>query len=280
MSEKIHYLDYLLINTNNYKFKDWQEYFPDGQIKLDGLCINEDWNDFFDKTVEIRSEIEEKLTKLFLKSKQIVPYPRLMFNSLNVLSPDKLKVVILGQDPYINMQEFNGINIPQAMGFSFSVPYGYPRPPSLYNIYDNLVKFDHLKEMPKEGCLMGWVMQGCLMINSAFTTFLKISNAHKDVWPDFTEELIKHINEICTNVVFLAWGKPAHGLCFYVDHTKHKVIYSSHPSPYSYTSTVKGWLNGGYVTHPSFQETDHFGKTNEYLVSVKKSPILWDVIDI
>lgn len=281
MSEKRHYLNYLLINVHNYKFKDWQEYFPDGKIKLDGLCINEDWGEFFDKTKEIQTEIEEKLTKRFLTNKKFVPYPELIFNSFNVVSPKKIKVIILGQDPYINMKEFDGINIPEAMGLSFSVPYGYPRPPSLYNIYANLVKFGHLKEMPHEGCLIGWVMQGCLMINSAFTTIWKKSFEHKEIWPDFTEQLIEYINENCKNVAILAWGKPAHGLCCNIDHKKHKVIYSSHPSPYSYTITVNGWRpDQGYVAHPSFQETDHFGEANKYLLSVDKTPILWDVIDI
>jgi len=279
--EKRHHLDYLLINTNNYTFKTWEEYFPDGQVKLDSLCINEDWNEFFVIAKKYQPDVEEKLTKYLVKKRQIVPYPELIFNSLNVLSPKKIKVVILGQDPYINKEQFNGIDIPQAMGFSFSVPYGYPAcPPSLYNIYSNLLDFKHLKERPKEGCLMGWAMQGCLMINSSLTTLLKLSNAHSTIWPKFTKHLLKYINEECKNVVFLAWGKPAHGLCANIDHKQHKVIYSSHPSPFSCANTVGGWINCASVTHPSFKETDHFGQANEYLISVKKSPILWDVIDI
>ncbi len=282
MDTKRDRMDYVLINTTTYNFKTWHECFPDGKVNLKSLSANFHWDDFFDIVMNKKyyENIEKILNKYLLGTKQIVPHPELIFNSFNVLSPKKIKVVILGQDPYINTMKFDGIDIPQAMGFCFSVPFGYPCPPSLDNVYNNLVEFKHVRERPTGGCLVGWVLQGCLLINSALTTFIHSSNAHQNLWTDFTIDLMRYLNEKCTNVVFLAWGASAHRLCAYIDHTKHFVSYSSHPSPYSYANTVNGTREGKTVTHPPFKTTDHFGRANNYLVSVGKKPILWDVIDV
>jgi uracil-DNA glycosylase len=281
--------EYIFADVKTYNFKTWKECFPKGNVSLRSLIINPAWNEFFD-IIEKKPYFKnmERILSGFVQEKKqtVVPHAELVFNSFNVLSPKMIKVVFLGQDPYIGIKEINGKNIPQAMGFSFSVPLGYPRPPSLNNIYDNMVTFGHLKEKPEGGCLSGWVMQGCFMINASFTTFLGQSNAHKDVWKDFTTDLLKYLNNVSSKVVFIAWGKDAHNLCLNIDPYKNHIITSSHPSPYSYQNSYSGLTYGldatkrKPATYPSFYSTDHFGKINQYLKANGKSEIFWDVIDV
>lgn len=267
------YLEYVFVNINNYNFVTWDKYFPDGKVKLRKLCINPAWDKFFDQNEETIADLEKALTQKLKENKNIVPYPELIFNSLNILSPKSIKVVFLGQDPYIGKQ--------QAMGLSFSVPNGFaPLPPSLKNIYANMKNFGHIREIPDTGLLSGWAVQGCFMINTSLTTVLGTSNAHSDAYGAYSDAHIEYINNNCDNIVFLAWGKYAHSVCTVVDHKKHKVIYSSHPSPYSAASKVNGFLDGKKIIHPSFEENDHFGLVNKHLKSVGKDPILWDIFDI
>lgn len=280
------YTNYIFPSVTNYTFKPWDKFFTAGKVDLTQLVFNVKWFDFFEEVSKNRyfSNIQEILLKTIEKKHTIVPYPELVFNALNVLSPEKIKVVIIGQDPYFNTTNINGKNIPQAMGCSFSVPIGYPKPPSLTNIYKNLLEYGHISVIPESGNLSFWLIQGCLMINAALTTLLGKPNAHRDTWKEFTKDLIKYISSKCENVVFLAWGKDAHMICLNVDQTKHKIITSSHPSPYSYTSEFSGFEYGldiktrKQITYPSFQSTNHFGLANEYLDSVDKTGILWDLI--
>lgn len=282
-------INYLFCDPNSYTFGNWKDVFPDNKIKLRNLVFNSRWNNFFD-IVEKKSYFSnmEKILSGYLSKNTcpIYPLPELVFNSLNVIAPDRIKVVIIGQDPYINYENINGKDIPQAMGCSFSVPYNYPKPPSLTNIYQNLEDFGHVKKKPDGGCLAGWIMQGCLMLNASMTVFYKQSNSHKSVWQEFTKDLIKYINEKCDKVVFLAWGKDAHTLCLNVDPHKHCIITSSHPSPYAYTNSYTGFqygldiVNRKSTTYPPFKSTDHFGRANEYLKNNGKKEIYWDLIDI
>lgn len=280
--------DYLFANANDYHFKSWEKTFPDSQVKLRSLLLNPAWNQFFD-IIQRKPYFKnmEKILSDYLKKKEhtILPHAELVFNSFNVLSPNKIKVVILGQDPYIGINKINNQGIPQAMGFSFSVPLNYPKPVSLTNIYQNLVDFGHAEKKPESGCLATWIMQGCFLINSAFTTFLGKSNAHKDLWMEFTKDLLKYLNDKCNHLVFLAWGGNAHRLCLLIDPEKHRIITSSHPSSMqnAYMNQLSGLSYGKerkQVVYPSFKSLDHFGRTNEYLKSIGKTPIIWDLIDL
>jgi len=272
----------LTISVDNYQFLSWKECFPNDHVDLRALLYNPSWNDFFD-LIEKKPYYKNMLRILdgYMKGKQqMVPPPNLVFNACNITPLKHIKVVIMGQDPYFNSNIYNGMDIPQAMGCSFSVPFGYKAPPSLDNIYNNLVDFGHVKTKPVSGCLLGWILQGCFMINSSFTTFLGKANQHVQLWEKFTEDLILYLNDNCEKIVFLAWGANAIKLCSKIDHKKHHIIYSSHPSGFSFMATVKGRTpNGHDIIHPSFKSTDHFGKTNEYLKANGKKPILWDMID-
>lgn len=282
--------DYIFANVNNYSFKTWQQCFPDNKIKLRSLIFNSAWYEFFD-IVEKKAyfkRMESILSDYLSKSDEIIlPYAELVFNILNILSPKQIKVVICGQDPYPGVNKINDKLIPQAMGFSFSVPLNYPKPDSLKNIYENLFEFGHISKIPDNGCLSFWVLQGCFMMNATFTTFYTKKNVHRNLWKCFTDDLLAYINMKCKNIVFVAWGKDAHILCQNIDPYKHHIITSSHPSPLGYEKTFSGFAYGKFknlkdrkmVTYPSFKSTDHFGRINNYLKSINKTEIIWNLIE-
>ncbi|AVL94667.1 uracil-DNA glycosylase family 1 [Moumouvirus australiensis] len=271
--------DYILIDAKNYSFKNWNECFPDNNVKLRSLIFNPAWNDFFD-SVENRkyfSVLEKDLSDCLKSGKKIVPYPELLFNIFNVISPKKIKVVIIGQDPYIKECR---PDVPEAMGLSFSVPMNCPVPPSLKNIYKNLKDFKNINNIPDHGCLASWVVQGCFLFNAALTTLLKISGAHKKLWANFAKDLLKYITDNYENIVFIVWGKPAHEMCEDIDPEKHCIITSSHPSPLAVTSfSGKTYgKNKKYTKYPLFKDVNHFGLANKYLQSHGKQEIIWDVL--
>ena len=264
--------------------------FPDKKVNLRSLIFNPAWYEFFDMIEKkpYYKRMEEIFSEYLVKNKYaIIPYPELVFNAMNILSPNKIKCVFIGQDPYPTVNKINGRWIPEAMGCCFSVPLGYPKPKSLENIYKNLLDFRHIKEIPSTGCLAGWILQGCLMINASLTTFAGKKNAHKNVWKNFTNDLLAYINSKCNNVVFVVWGKDAHLLCLNIDPMKHHIITSSHPSPLGFDKTFSGFIYGALnpskrknVVYKPFKTIDHFGGINEYLRSVNKGEIMWDLFDV
>lgn len=282
--------DYIFANVNNYNFKTWKECFPDNKVSLRSLVFNPAWNEFFNM-VESKpyfKGMERILSDYLSKSnKMILPYAELTFNSFNVLSPKQIKAIFIGQDPYTNIITILDKMIPQAMGFSFSVPLYFPKPPSLENIYQNALTFGHIRKIPISGCLSPWILQGCFMINAAFTTFHAMKNAHQKIWENFTNDLLEFINNNCENVVFVVWGAYAHKLCQNIDPKRHHIITSSHPSPLGFDKTLNGYnygklknpINRKQISYPSFKSTDHFGRINAYLRSINKGEIFWDLID-
>lgn len=183
----------------------------------------------------------------------IYPPGKLIFNAFNSCPWDNLKVVILGQDPYINPG--------QAMGLCFSVPDGMPKPPSLQNICKELAA-DLGKEIPLSGNLENWANDGVLLLNTVLTVRAGISNSHQNRgWETFTDSVIRLISSQKENVVFLLWGSPARKKAELIDRKKHCILESPHPSPLS--------------AHRGFFGNHHFSLTNEYLISKGISPINW-----
>ncbi len=165
-----------------------------------------------------------------------------------------LKVVIIGQDPYHG----NG----QANGLSFSVSDGISHPPSLKNIFNEIVT-DCNVAYPKSGNLERWATQGVLLLNATLTVRESDAGSHqKQGWEDFTDAVIKKISKERKEVVFLLWGGFAKNKTKLIDDSKHHILLSGHPSPFS--------ANRGYW----FKNT-HFSKTNNYLVSKGLEPIDW-----
>ena len=183
----------------------------------------------------------------------IYPKGSLIFNAFEQTPFDKVKVVILGQDPYHNPE--------QAMGLSFSVPDGIKIPPSLMNIYKELNK-DIGMPIPTTGNLTKWANQGVLLLNAVLTVRANEPASHAKIgWMNFTDDVIQLLSNEKKNLVFLLWGNFAQQKQIYIDATKHKILKAAHPSPFS--------------AHNGFFGCKHFSDTNEYLVKHHKNPIDW-----
>lgn len=183
----------------------------------------------------------------------VYPSPKLIFNALDSLPVDKVKVVILGQDPY------HGPG--QAHGLSFSVPDGTPFPPSLKNIFKEL-QSDLDIPSPNTGNLQRWVDQGVLLLNATLTVRKGAAGSHQNKgWEIFTDAIIHRIAEQKEHLVFILWGAYAQKKGSFIDTNKHLVLKSAHPSPLSANS-------GFFGSHP-------FSKTNQYLQLHHQKPIDW-----
>ena len=193
---------------------------------------------------------EQKLHK-----KIIYPPGNKIFNAFQLTKFEKLKVVILGQDPY------HGIG--QAHGLSFSVEQGIKPPPSLTNIFKELESDLGLKR-PDHGNLEKWAQQGGLLLNSILTVEQGSPGSHtKKGWEIFTDEVLNTITSLRKNTVFILWGQKAQDKCHFIDSTENLVIKSSHPSPYS--------------AHGGFLGSKPFSRTNNYLKDHGYDPIDWDL---
>lgn len=182
----------------------------------------------------------------------IYPPAKLIFNALDSLPADKVKAVILGQDPY------HGPG--QAHGLSFSVPKDIPPPPSLQNIYKELSS--DLGVQRVSGNLEDWVSEGVLLLNATLTVKAGLAGSHQNKgWELFTDAVIQQLANKKENLVFILWGNYAQKKGSFIDTMKHFVIKSPHPSPLSA-------YNGFFGSRP-------FSKTNTYLVGVGKSPVGW-----
>ncbi|MGN6343376.1 MAG: uracil-DNA glycosylase [Ginsengibacter sp.] len=194
----------------------------------------------------------------FLKAEKatgkiIYPPGPLIFNAFKQTPFNKLKVVLLGQDPYHNKG--------QAHGLSFSVPDGVPKPPSLVNIFKELHSDLGIK-IPASGNLEKWARQGVLLLNASLTVRKNEPGSHAKIgWLQFTDSVIKKISDEKQGIVFLLWGKFAQEKQAIIDETKHYVLKAAHPSPYS--------ANNGFFG------CRHFSLTNELLMKQHKSPIDW-----
>jgi len=189
------------------------------------------------------------------QGKIIYPPGSLIFNAFNKTPFNKVKVVIIGQDPY------HGPG--QAHGLSFSVQPGIKPPPSLINIYKEL-QTDIGLPTPTSGNLDHWAEQGVLLLNAALTVRANEPASHaKAGWTDFTNAVISKISDEKTGVVFLLWGRFAHDKQSLIDETRHFVLKAAHPSPFS---ADKGFFG-----------CKHFSKTNEILSKQGIDPIDWSV---
>ena len=187
------------------------------------------------------------------QGKIIYPPGSLIFNAFDKTPFSKLKVLLLGQDPYHGQG--------QAMGLSFSVPKAVRPPPSLINIFKELHN-DIGVPIANTGDLTPWALQGVMLLNAALTVRAGDPNSHSKIgWHQFTDAVIKKASTEKEGLVFLLWGSFAHQKQELIDQTKHLVLKAAHPSPYS---ADKGFFG-----------CRHFSKTNEYLVQHKQDPVDW-----
>jgi len=231
-------------------------YDAEGTEVIPGSVLNQEW------FMALKAQFDEPYwqdLKAFLQSEnsksiKIYPSANQIFSAFSLCSLKGLKVVILGQDPYINEG--------QAHGLCFSVPRGQPPPPSLLNMYKELETDIKGFVRPKHGCLEEWASQGVLLLNSCMTVQAGKSFSHaKKGWETFTDAVIALINVRCEKVVFLLWGKPAQEKGKKIDQERHCVITTAHPSP---LSASRG-----------FFKSKCFSQANKYLLDNDKEAINW-----
>lgn len=187
------------------------------------------------------------------QTKQIFPPASLIFNAFNLCPFDKVKVVIIGQDPYHE--------VGQAHGLCFSVNDGVKFPPSLVNIFKEIER-DYGKPMPQSGNLVRWTNQGVFLLNATLTVCQGMAGSHQNKgWEEFTDRVIKEISDRKEHVVFLLWGSYAQRKGLVIDEKKHLVLKAVHPSP---LSAYRGFIGCG-----------HFRKANDYLTQHGETPIEW-----
>lgn len=189
------------------------------------------------------------------KNYKVYPDMYDIFNALKSVSYEDCKVVILGQDPY------HGEG--QAHGYSFSVKKGVRIPPSLLNIYKEM-HYDIGTFIPDNGYLKKWADQGVLLLNTSLTVRAKSPNSHKNLgWEILTDRIIKILNDRQKPMVFILWGRNAQAKELLITNSKHLIIKSTHPSPFS--------------AHRGFFGSKPFSQTNNFLKSIGDSPIDWQI---
>jgi len=198
--------------------------------------------------------ISSFLKKEITSGKIIFPPGPQIFNAFNSTPFDKVKVVLLGQDPY------HGPG--QAMGLSFSVPKGVRTPASLKNVYKELVT-DVAFAVPDHGDLSSWAEQGVFLLNAMLTVERAQAGSHKKIgWQNFTDAVIKKLSSKRDGLVFMLWGNFAKKKKELIDQSKHTVLEAAHPSP---------------LARNAFSGCKHFSKANEILVAQNQTPISWQV---
>jgi uracil-DNA glycosylase len=223
------------------------------------VALEKSWLEALDG--EFEKEYMVKLKAFLLEEKQrgatVHPKGSDIFNALNHTPFDQVKVVILGQDPYHGQG--------QAHGLSFSVQKGVGIPPSLKNIYKELVDDFPGYVMPNHGELTKWADQGVLLLNATLTVRAHEANSHQGKgWEVFTDRIIMELSEKREGIVFLLWGKYAQNKSALINGSKHIVLMAPHPSPFS--------------AHTGFLGCKHFSKANEILKKEGKTPIDWQIV--
>ena len=217
--------------------------------------IEQSWKDVLNP--EFEKDYFIKLTdfvrKEYLSGKTIYPEPKKIFNAFNLCPLDKIKVVIIGQDPYHEPH--------QAHGLCFSVENGVDLPPSLINIYKE-IESDLGHKSKTNGDLTYWATQGVLLLNSTLTVQAHIATSHAGKgWETFTDAVIRTVAENRKHIVYMLWGSYAQKKAEFVNADDNLILTSAHPSPLS--------------AYHGFFGNHHFSRANEYLIANGNTPIDW-----
>lgn len=219
--------------------------------------IEESWKELLMQEFQADYFIDLKNFLLAEKNKGVTIYPpgAMIFSAFNYTPFDKVKVVIIGQDPY------HGTG--QAHGLCFSVQNGIKPPPSLVNIFKE-IKNDLEIPIPSKGNLESWAKQGILLLNATLTVRANQAGSHQGKgWEKFTDAVIKKLSENKSGLIFLLWGKYAQAKETLIDTNKHYILKAAHPSPFSADSGFFG--------------CKHFSKTNEILRQQGLEKVDWDI---
>ena len=209
--------------------------------------------DFFE--TDDWKKISNFVKKEYLTKKgKIYPELKNIFKAFELTPFNKVKVIILGQDPYHNPG--------QAHGLSFSIPKNFPLPPSLKNIYKEIENDLGIKKNYQDGNLEGWAKQGVFLLNAILSVEKNKPTSHSKIgWEKFTDFVIKKLSDERENLVFILWGNYARSKKNLIDSKKHLILESAHPSPFS--------------AHRGFFGNKHFSKTNDYLEKHNLKKIEW-----
>lgn len=216
--------------------------------------IEPSWKTALEKEFEkpYFTNLTKTVRESYLKA-TVYPPPQFIFHAFELCPFEKVKVVILGQDPY------HGPG--QAHGLSFSVPDEVKTPPSLKNIYKEL-NSDLGITIPENGNLERWAKQGVLLLNATLTVEKSNAGSHQGLgWETFTDAVIKTVSDQKEHVVFLLWGNFARSKAALIDSSKHLILEAPHPSPFS--------------AHSGFFGCKHFSQTNEYLKKHELEEVDW-----
>ncbi len=219
------------------------------------IKLDQNWLDIVGGEFEkpYMAKLKEFLKQEKESGKIVYPRGSEIFNALNTTPLKDIKVVIIGQDPY------HGDG--QAHGLSFSVRAGIALPPSLMNIYKE-IEAEYGIKMPRTGDLTSWAKQGVLLLNATLTVRQATAGSHQNKgWEEFTDAVIRAVNEKDEPVVFMLWGSYAQKKGAFIDRKKHLVLQAPHPSPLS--------------AHRGFLGCGHFKKANEFLEKHGMKPIDW-----
>lgn len=237
-------------------FEESQECEPQAPIQLSSDMLPEDWRELLADEFEqpYMQSLQDFLTSEQNHGKIIYPAANHIFTAFNLTPLYKVKVVILGQDPYHGPD--------QAMGLSFSVPKALKKlPPSLKNIYKEL-NADLGIPVPTSGDLTSWAKQGVLLLNATLTVEASKAGAHQKLgWEAFTDKVIQVLNEQCEGLVFILWGSYAQKKGTIINSERHCVLKSAHPSPLS--------------AHRGFFGSSPFSHINQYLSRNSQAEIDW-----
>jgi uracil-DNA glycosylase len=216
--------------------------------------IEQGWKDALEG--EFEKDYFIRLTQFIreeYRTQTIFPSGKDIFNAFNLCPFDRVKVVIIGQDPYHGPE--------QAHGLCFSVKDGVDFPPSLRNIFKEILN-DLGKPIPKSGDLTCWARQGVLLLNATLTVRAHQAGSHQGKgWELFTDQVIKMVAEKKEHLVFLLWGAYAQNKASHIDQCRHLILKSVHPSP---LSAPRGFFGN-----------HHFSAANAYLIKNKNQPIDW-----
>ncbi len=225
------------------------------RMNSDSVKIEASWKEALN--AEFGKDYFESLTK-FVKAEYknaiVYPPPKNIFHAFELCPFDKVEVVILGQDPYHNPRQANGL--------CFAVGEGVPLPPSLQNIFKEIESDLGQPVVHRSGDLERWAKQGVLLLNATLTVRAHSAGSHQGKgWEEFTDAVIRMLSEKRENLVFILWGNYAKAKGAHIDRTKHCVIQSAHPSP--------------FAANHGFFGSKPFSKTNKYLADHGKKPIDW-----
>lgn len=212
--------------------------------------IHPEWTEFIDENKELINNI---LEKVYQNNDEIYPNKKDIFRCLFYFGPSEIKLVLLGQDPYIGYEMINNKKVPQACGLSFSVPTKHKKiPPSLQNIFKEIQNSYPEYKIPTNGSIKRWTKEEkILLLNASLTVIAGKSNSQYQLWQVLTDNLIKYISEKNNKTIFLLMGAFAQKKQYLIDTNKHKIFTCVHPSPLS--------------AHKGFFGCEIFKKINNYL---------------